>query len=298
MGAMDPLLTVHCLTAHGWAVMAGLLYIVATPIGNLEDITLRALRVLKEVDLIAAEDTRHTQTLLRHYGINTPLTSYHEHNERSKAPSLVERLTKGENIALVSDAGTPAISDPGYRLVVEAVRNSIQIIPIPGASALAAALSAGGVPTARFAFEGFLPAKKQERKTTLEALKREARTLVFYEAPHRLKESLSDILQIFGDREIVIARELTKLHEEFLRGAASALIERLAERAVKGEVTILVHGSAGEPEISEDQLRAEIVRLIESGSGVKEIAETLSARHGLAKREIYRLGLEVKNSKR
>jgi len=183
--------------------MAGVLYIVATPIGNLEDITLRALRVLKEVDLIACEDTRHTQTLLHHYGIKTPLTSYHEHNERGKAQDLVERLARGENIALVTDAGTPAISDPGYRLVVEAVRNSIQVIPIPGASALAAALSAAGLPTDRFAFEGFLPAKTQERKTVLAALKGETRTLVFYEAPHRLKKSLSDILQILADREIV-----------------------------------------------------------------------------------------------
>ncbi len=278
--------------------MAGALYIVATPIGNLEDITLRALRVLKEVDLIAAEDTRHTQTLLHHYGIKTPLTSYHEHNERSKAQSLVERLARGENIALVSDAGTPAISDPGYRLVVEALRNSMQVIPIPGASALAAALSAAGLPTDRFTFEGFLPAKKQERKTTLEALKRAPQTLIFYEAPHRLRESLGDILQILGDREIVIGRELTKLHEEFLRGDASDVIERLAEREVKGEVTILVHGSTGEPEISADRLRAEIVRLIESGSGVKEISEEVGGRYGLAKREVYRLALEVKNSKR
>jgi len=278
--------------------MAGVLYIVATPIGNLEDITLRALRVLKEVDLIACEDTRHTQTLLHHYGIKTPLTSYHEHNERGKAQDLVERLARGENIALVTDAGTPAISDPGYRLVVEAVRNSIQVIPIPGASALAAALSAAGLPTDRFAFEGFLPAKTQERKTVLAALKGETRTLVFYEAPHRLKKSLSDILQILGDREIVIARELTKLHEEFLRGAASDVIGRLAERDVKGEIAILVHGTTGEPEISEDQLRAEILRLIEGGSGVKEISEVLGARHGLAKRELYRLALDVKNSKR
>jgi 16S rRNA (cytidine1402-2'-O)-methyltransferase len=278
--------------------MAGVLYIVATPIGNLEDITLRALRVLKEVDLIAAEDTRHTQALLHHYGIKTPLTSYHEHNERSKAQDLVERLARGKNIALVSDAGTPVISDPGYRLVVEALQNSIQVIPIPGPSALAAALSVAGLPTDRVAFEGFLPAKKQERKIRLAALQRETRTLVFYEAPHRLKESLDDILCIFGDREIVIARELTKLHEEFLRGAVSEVIERLAERAVKGEVTILVHGSTGETEISDEQLRAEIGRLIDGGSGVKEISEALGARYGIAKREIYRLALEVKNSKR
>ncbi|HSK29261.1 MAG TPA: 16S rRNA (cytidine(1402)-2'-O)-methyltransferase, partial [Candidatus Limnocylindria bacterium] len=207
--------------------MAGTLYVVATPIGNLEDITLRALRILKEVDGIAAEDTRHTQTLLRHYDIHTPLTSYHEHNERSKAVSLVERLVRGENIALVSDAGTPVISDPGYRLVVEAIRRSIPVVPVPGALALAAVLSASGLPTDRFAFEGFLPAKRHERQVKLQALKQETRTLVFYEAPHRVKESLADMLKILGDREIVIGREVTKVHEEFLRGVVSAVIAQL-----------------------------------------------------------------------
>ena len=278
--------------------MAGILYVVATPIGNLEDITLRALRILKEVDLIAAEDTRHTQTLLRHYGIVTRLTSYHEHNERSKALELVQRMARGENIALVSDAGTPAISDPGYRLVIEALRSSIAVVPIPGAAALVAALSAAGLPTDRFIFEGFLPAKKQERKARLEAHRLETGTLIFYEAPHRLKESLGDILQYMGDREIVVARELTKLHEEFLRGAVSDVLERLAEREVKGEITILIHGSTGEPEISEDQLRDEIGRLIDDGGGVKEISETLGGRHGLSKRDVYRLALAVKDSKR
>jgi 16S rRNA (cytidine1402-2'-O)-methyltransferase len=278
--------------------MAGVLYIVATPIGNLEDITLRALRILKEVDLVAAEDTRHTQKLLRRYDINSSLTSYHEHNERRKAALLVERLVRGENIALVSDAGTPAISDPGYRLVVEAIRRSIPVVPVPGASALAAVLSASGLPTDRFAFEGFLPAKRHERQVNLQALKQETRTLVFYDAPHRLKESLADMLKIFGEREIVIGREMTKVHEEFLRGVVSAVIAQLSEREVKGEVAIIVHGATAEAEVSVDQLRREIARLIDDGSGVKEVAEILGARHGLAKREVYRLALEVKNLQR
>jgi 16S rRNA (cytidine1402-2'-O)-methyltransferase len=277
--------------------MAGVLYVVATPIGNLEDITLRALRVLKEVNRIAAEDTRHTQTLLNHYGITTPLTSYHEHNERSKVRSLIERLARGENIALVSDAGTPAISDPGYRLVGAAIRENLIVVPIPGASAALAVLSASGLPSDRFAFDGFLPAAKQERKNKLQALKGETRTMIFYEAPHRLKESLEDLLQIFGDREISIGREITKLHEEFLRGAVSAVLLQLAERDVKGELTLIVHGATVEFEIAEDQLKAEIGRLITAGNGAKEISELIGGRYGLAKREVYRRVLEIKNSK-
>ena len=277
--------------------MAGVLYVVATPIGNLEDITLRALRVLKEVNRIAAEDTRHTQTLLNHYGITTPLTSYHEHNERSKVRSLIERLARGENIALVSDAGTPAISDPGYRLVGAAIREKLSVVPIPGASAALAVLSASGLPSDRFAFDGFLPAAKQERKNKLQALKGETRTMIFYEAPHRLKESLEDLLQIFGDREISIGREMSKLHEEFLRGAVSAVLLQLAERDVKGELTLIVHGATVEFEIAEDQLKAEIGRLIAAGNGAKEISELIGGRYGLAKREVYRRVLEIKNSK-
>lgn len=277
--------------------MAGVLYVVATPIGNLEDITLRALRVLKEVNRIAAEDTRHTQTLLNHYGITTPLTSYHEHNERSKVRSLIERLARGENIALVSDAGTPAISDPGYRLVGAAIRENLSVVPIPGACAALAVLSASGLPSDRFAFEGFLPATKQERKNKLQMLRGETRTMIFYEAPHRLKESLEDLLQIFGDREVSIGREMTKLHEEFLRGAVSAVLLQLAERDVKGELTLIVHGATVEFEIAEDQLKAEIGRLIAAGNGVKEISELIGGRYGLAKREVYRRVLEIKNAK-
>ena len=277
--------------------MPGLLYIVATPIGNLEDITLRALRVLKEADLIAAEDTRHTLNLLNHYGIKTPLTSYHEHNERTKAPSLVERLLGGENIALVSDAGTPAISDPGYRLVVDAIHVGIRVIPLPGAAALTAALSAGGLPTDRFAFEGFLPAKKQQRRARLQELKNDARTLVFYEAPHRLNESLQDMQQIMGEREIVVGRELSKVHEEFLRGTVSEVVARFADREVKGEITIVVRGSTDGWQVCEAEVKAEIRRLGAAGMGVKEISQLLGERYQLSKREVYQIVLQLKSSK-
>jgi 16S rRNA (cytidine1402-2'-O)-methyltransferase len=277
--------------------MAGVLYVVATPIGNLEDISLRALRILKEVDLIAAEDTRHTRILLDHYEIRTPLVSYHEHNEKTQAPRLAERLAHGEDVALVSDAGTPAISDPGYRLVVEALRIGIRVTPIPGASALASALSASGLPTDRFVFEGFLPSKKSERESRLEALRGERRTVVFYEAPHRLKDALTAMQRILADREIVVGRELSKIHEEFLRGTIDEVIAQLAEREVKGEITIIVHGAPDAEQISQDALAGEILRLIAEGRGVKQIAEQLGARYRMAKREVYQLALRVKNAR-
>jgi 16S rRNA (cytidine1402-2'-O)-methyltransferase len=267
------------------------LYVVATPIGNLEDITLRALRVLKEVDVIAAEDTRHTQILLSHHGIRTPLTSYHEHNEKSKARQLLGRLERGESIALVSDAGTPVISDPGYRLVVEAVRVGIPVVPIPGASALTAVLSAGGLPTDRFVFEGFLPAKKRERRERLRALGSETRSLIIYEAPHRLTETLNDLIEILGDREIVLAREVSKLHEEFLRGRLTEVTKRIAGRDIKGEITLLIGGSEGESEVSQEQIQGEIQKLKKDGLRVKEIAEMLGEKYGYSKKEIYRLAL-------
>jgi 16S rRNA (cytidine1402-2'-O)-methyltransferase len=277
--------------------MAGVLYIVATPIGNLEDITLRALRVLKEVDLIAAEDTRHTRHLLDHYGIKTALTSYHEHNERAKAQNLVERLLRGDSIALVSDAGTPAISDPGYRLVVAALLAGIQVTPIPGAAALAAVISASGLPSDRFVFEGFLSAKKQEKKKKLQKLQSEVRTLIFYEAPHRLKESLQDLQQVFGDREIVVAREVTKIHEEFLRGTLSAVSEQIANRELKGEITIVVQGSPSVAAVSDEEIEAEIRRLAGAGMGIKAISELLGERYDLSKRALYRLALDLMQAK-
>jgi len=269
--------------------MPGILYIVATPIGNLEDITFRALRVLREVDVIAAEDTRHTQILLSHHDIHTPLTSYHEHNEKTKAQELVTRLARGKNIALVSDAGTPAISDPGFRLVVQAIRAGVRIIPIPGASALTAVLSATGLPTDRFVFEGFLPAKKKLRRERLQTLRDETRTLIFYEAPHRLKDTLDDIHELLGNREAVLAREVTKIHEEFLRGPVSALVRELGSGEVRGEVTLIISGSAGESRVNEDLLKAEIRELKGQGLRVKEIAEVLGEKFGYSKKDIYRL---------
>lgn len=278
--------------------MPGILYIVPTPIGNLEDITLRALRVLKEVELIAAEDTRHTQHLLSHFGIKTALTSYHEHNERDKARTLVERLKNGASIALVADAGTPAISDPGYRIVVEAVRAGIQVVPLPGASALTTALCASGLPTDRFLFEGFLPAKLQERKAKLQSLRGETVTMVFYEAPHRLMDALGDMLKIFGDREIAVARELTKLHEEFVRGKLSDVTGALSDRDIRGEIVLVVQGAAGEAQVSDADLQAMIRQLAGDGMGVKAIAELLGERYGLAKKEVYKLTLDLKAPKR
>jgi len=277
--------------------MSGSLYIVPTPIGNLEDITFRAVRVLKEVDLIAAEDTRHTQVLLNHYDIRTSVTSYHEHNERGKARELVEQLRQGRSIALLSDAGTPMISDPGYRLVVEAIRAGVQVIPLPGPSAVTAALSAAGLPTDRFGFEGFLPAKKSERRSALEALKKDTKTLIFYEAPHRLKETLADMAEIFGDREVAIGREISKVHEEFLRGALRGILATVEQQTVRGEITLVVQGATSGAPVSEEGVISEIRQLAENGMRVKEISELVGAHHGISKREVYRLALRVKNLK-
>jgi 16S rRNA (cytidine1402-2'-O)-methyltransferase len=222
------------------------LYVVATPIGNLEDITLRALRVLKEVDLIACEDTRQTRKLLDHYGIQTRMISYHEHNEMTRAAELIVNLEQGGRLALVSDAGMPSISDPGYRLITLAIRHHVPVIPVPGASAFVAALAASGLPTDSFKFNGFLPAKQGERRDELERVRDAPRTVIYYEAPHRILETLADVVAIMGgSRHVVIAREVTKLHEEFLRGRADEVLEKLRERGeVKGEITLLIGRSA------------------------------------------------------
>ncbi len=272
--------------------MPGILYIVATPIGNLEDMTLRAIRTLKEADVIAAEDTRHTQVLLKHFAINTPLTSYHEHNERAKTGQLVTRLERGESIALVSDAGTPAISDPGYRLVVAAIGAGIRVVPIPGPSALIAALSAAGLPTDGFDFRGFLPARKQERRSKLQELRSGRCTIVFYETPHRLQPSLDDIREILGDRRMVLAREVTKLHEEFLRGRISEVIGEVSRREIRGEMTLVIEGCSDSNATSEEALRDEIDKLKGEGMRVKEIAEIVGEKYGYSKREIYRLAIQ------
>jgi 16S rRNA (cytidine1402-2'-O)-methyltransferase len=273
--------------------MPGTLYIVATPIGNLEDITLRALRVLREVSAIAAEDTRHTRKLLTHYDIHTPLVSYHEHNERTAAPALVQRLLGGENLALVSDAGTPGISDPGYRLTVAAAAAGITIAPVPGPAALTAALSVSGLPTDRFVFEGFLPEKADQRKERLRLLRDEPRTLVFYEAPHRLKNCLSDVEEILGARPAALARELTKIHEEVLRGSLGEIRARSESAETRGEVVLVVHGAEGKAAVSEELLAGDIAQLHARGMRVKEVAALLSGKYGLPKNQIYRLALEL-----
>ena len=220
----------------------GTLYIVSTPIGNREDITLRALRILKEVDLIAAEDTRHTGLLIRHFGIQTSLTSYFEGNELKKKEFILSKLKQGNQIALVSDAGTPGISDPGFRLIQLAIENGISVIPIPGPSAVITALSVSGLPTDAFLFKGFLPHKSKKKRDWLQQLEEVKETLILYESPHRLSETLKDIFDIFGDREMVLTRELTKIYEEVLRGKVSEIQAEIGERKLKGEITLVISG--------------------------------------------------------
>ena len=270
------------------------LYIVATPIGNLEDITLRALRVLKEVDLIACEDTRQTQKLLTHYGIPTRTISYHEHNEMTRAAELIVDLEQGLRLALVTDAGMPGISDPGFRLISLAIRHRVPVVPVPGASAFLAALVASGLPTDSFRFSGFLPAKKSQRRSLLESIKGSPRTQIFYEAPHRIVETLEDAVEILGgSRHAVIAREVTKLHEEFLRGRLDELLDVARSRDLKGEITLLI-GKAEELPGTQEQPKPESVRrrvselmsaeqLDEKGA-LKRVAREL----GISKSEAYR----------
>ncbi len=268
--------------------MIGILSIVSTPIGNLEDITLRAVRVLREADLIACEDTRHTRKLLDHIGVSKPLVSYHEHNEASRAAELVEKLAAGANIALVSDAGTPLLSDPGYRLVEAAIAAGARVIPIPGPSAALSALAGSGLATDSFRFCGFLPPKRGHRRKTLEALREEHCTLIFYEAPHRILEALEDIEAVLGPRPVVVARELTKLHEEFLRGTAAGIRAQLAARpSVKGEITLLIgapQAEAPNPAGAEDAVRA----LEQQGMARMDAIKQVAKARGIPKRELYR----------
>jgi 16S rRNA (cytidine1402-2'-O)-methyltransferase len=271
------------------------LYLVATPIGNLEDITLRALRVLKEADLIACEDTRQTQKLLNHYGIATRTISYHEHNEMTRSAELVKEIQEGASVALVSDAGMPGISDPGFRLVSLAIRHHLPVVPIPGSSAFLAALVASGLPTDSFRFSGFLPAKRGERRELIEAIKASPRTQVFYEAPHRLVEALSDVVDVLGnDRHVVVAREVTKLHEEFLRGRASEVLETLKSRdGVKGEITLLI-GKAEEarPQVSAESrvsVRQRIEQIVANDKVDEKAAlKKVAKERGISKSEAYR----------
>jgi 16S rRNA (cytidine1402-2'-O)-methyltransferase len=270
------------------------LYLVATPIGNLEDITLRALRVLKEVDVIACEDTRQTQKLLTHYGIQTRTVSYHEHNEMTKAAELVVDLESGAKIALVTDAGMPGISDPGFRLIALAIRHHVPVVPIPGASAFLAALVASGLPTDSFRFSGFLPAKSGQRRKLLESVRESERTQVFYEAPHRLLETLADVVELLGaDRHVVVAREVTKIYEEFLRGRAGEVLEKLKARGdVKGEITLLI-GKAESQELraaGSELTIAQRVREIMTSEKVDEkfALKKVAKERGIGKSEAYR----------
>lgn len=273
------------------------LYIVATPIGNLEDITLRAIRVLKEVDIIAAEDTRHTKKLLNHYGITKPLTSYFEHNEIKKAERLISQLKEGKDIALVSDAGTPGVSDPGYRLVKTAIENAIPVVAIPGPSAIIVALSAAGLPTDSFCFEGFIPSKTGERQRFLAGLKGVKKTVVLYESPKRLLEALADINNILGNISVVVAREMTKLHEEIIRGNVISVLEGLRGREMKGEITLLLNLKEFKAE-QELSLIDEIKILQkELGLPLKEIAKMIAEQRGIPKREVYKETLKLKEEK-
>ncbi len=276
---------------------AGVLYVVATPIGNLEDITLRALKILKTVDLIAAEDTRHSGRLLRHYDIKRPLQAYHEHNEARITPQIVQSLQAGRSVALISDAGTPCISDPGYRLVRAAAQAGIEVVPIPGVSAAVTALSASGLPTDGFVFAGFLPKKGGHRKAALEALTKEPCTLIFYESPKRIERLVADLHAALGDRPAALARELTKLNEEFLRGSLSTMSQALAERdTIKGECTLLVAGCSDAPD--EDQWPEARCALREGlaseGQPLAELVRQVAEQSGIARNKIYTEALRIK----
>jgi 16S rRNA (cytidine1402-2'-O)-methyltransferase len=269
----------------------GCLYLVATPIGNLEDITVRAIRVLKEADLVACEDTRQTQKLLQHYGIHKELVSYHAHNELTRAPELVIQLEEGAQVALVSDAGTPVVSDPGHRLVVLSLRHHIPVVPIPGPSAFVAALAASGMPTEEFLFVGFLPSRAGARRKKLDELKSEPRALVLYEAPHRLAETLADAAEILGSRHAVVAREITKIHEEFLRGSLGELRDAARQREPRGEITLLIGPAVeGEPQaVQAVSLRKRVEQLeAEMGLDRKAALKQAARERGLGKREAYK----------
>jgi 16S rRNA (cytidine1402-2'-O)-methyltransferase len=268
--------------------LAGTLYLVATPIGNLEDITLRALRVLREeAAVIACEDSRQTQKLLAHYAIRKPLVSYHEHNEAARTSELLAILERGDSVALVSDAGTPLLSDPGYRVVHAAVERSISVVPVPGASALLAALTASGLPVDSFLFLGFLPPKSAARRKELESVAHQSATLVFYESPHRIMDTLLAIEEVYGERKIVLARELSKVHEEFLRGSAAEIRDELADRPViKGEITLVIGRGASS---ARDADPAEEVRMLEDqGVARMDAIKTVAKQLSIPKREVYR----------
>lgn len=274
----------------------GSLYVVATPIGNRDDITIRALNILGQVDLVAAEDTRHTGRLLAHHNIKCRMISFHEHNERKRTPDLINRLKAGSSVALVSNAGTPSVSDPGYRLVKEAIDSDIRVIPIPGVSAAITALCVAGMPTDSFVFLGFPAKKKARRLNQLNDLAGEHRTIVFYESPRRISTFLEEIIDIMGDRYGVLAREMTKLHEEFIRGSLSEILSSLNARpAIKGECTLLVTGCEENKEVSLKTVRTEIIKALEKKENrLSEIAKAVAEKHGLSKNKVYDEALKLK----
>ncbi len=278
-------------------IISGRLYIVSTPIGNMEDITLRAIRILGEVDLIAAEDTRHTARLLAHHHINTPLISCHDYNERDRAAGLIEKIRQGASVALVSDAGTPSVSDPGYVLVRQAIASGISVIPIPGVSAAITALSVSGLPTDAFVFIGFLSKQKTKRNKQIESLKHEEKTVIIYESPQRVMAVIEEILEIAGDRQAAVAREMTKAYEEFIRGRLSEILENLKARAaIKGECVLIVAGCDKESSgVNPEMITQDIQARLRSGERVSEISKELAKQYGLSKKLIYEEALKLQN---
>ncbi len=272
------------------------LFLVATPIGNLADITLRALETLKSVDAIACEDTRTSFTLLKHYGIKAPLSAYHTHNEAAATESLINELKSGKRIALISDAGTPLLSDPGARLVNACIAEGIRVTPIPGASALLSAVTIAGLPAGQFFYAGFLPSKSTARKAMLESLRVIPATLVFYEAPHRLDETLEELLETFGDRSAAVARELTKLHEECVRGSLSALVEKYNASPARGECVILVEGAPETPAMDDDAIDKALKKALKT-KRLKEAVADVALGSGRAKSDVYARALALKDNK-
>ncbi|MDX2434350.1 MAG: 16S rRNA (cytidine(1402)-2'-O)-methyltransferase [Desulfobacterales bacterium] len=272
----------------------GTLYVVATPIGNLEDITLRALRTLKEVDLIAAEDTRHTRKLLTHFGISTPLLSYYKEKEQERTAVIINKLQEGQNVALVSDAGTPGISDPGSILVQNAVAENIRVEPIPGPSSLTAALSVAGIHDNTFVFIGFAPSRKKQRQDLLLSLSQEKKHMVFFEAPHRLQSFLQDCFTILGDRKLLWCRELTKMHEELTRDNIGSILSSLEDKKTKGESVLIISGAEDEPEISETKIKELLMAYEKSGKlSLKDAVQMITKEHNLSRSVVYRLALKI-----
>jgi 16S rRNA (cytidine1402-2'-O)-methyltransferase len=276
-------------------ISANTLYLVGTPIGNLEDMTMRGIKVLQNVDLIAAEDTRHTGKLLHHFQIKTPQLSYHQHNEQQRIPELIDRLQSGKSIALVTDAGMPGISDPGYLLVAACVEAEIRVVPIPGVTAVITAVSASGLPTDRFGFEGFLPVKGQERRDRLAAIAGDPRTLVFYESPHRLRQTLADFAATFGrDRQIVLARELTKLHEQFWRGSIGDAISHYTELEPQGEFVIVLAGAVvSQPTLSDEAIERALIEVMLQGTSRSQASRIVAEQIAQSRKYVYQLALAI-----